>query len=96
MSDLNIISAADLMIERPPLPRPENPATLTLAEIIEIEPRITEALNAIKPFRGDWHKYFTAKKTISKLVGWSAETFELRTSQAFDVVMKEATKRLRI
>lgn len=83
-----------------PLPRPKNSPPLTLHQIISIEPRIAEILITLKPSRKHWQKrlaqYSEVKGKLSKLVGWEAEQYDLRTCQAYDVIMDIVIEKLNV
>jgi hypothetical protein len=100
MKEFNIISAAELMKEYVPLPCPTDSPPLTLQQIIRIEPRIAEMLNALKPSRKHFRKrleqYYEVKRKLSKPVGWQAEQFALRTSQAYDVILDTVIEKLKM
>lgn len=99
MKEFNIISAAELMKDYVPLPRPIDSQPLTLSQIISIEPRIAGILNTLKPSRGHrkrYEQYSETKRKLSNLVGWGAEQFDLRTSQAYDVIMEIVIGKLNV
>ena len=99
MKEFAIISAAELMKDYVPLPCPENSPPLTLLQIISIEPRIGEILITLKPSRSyskRLNQYSETKRKLGDLVGWGAELFELRTCQAYDVVLDIVIEKLNV
>ena len=95
---LKTITGSELM-KLESLPRPENQPPLSLDEIIRTDPRIGELLHNFKPNRRSPKRhmvYLDMKSKMSKLVVWSAETYELRTSQAYDAVMDVVIDRLNL
>lgn len=97
MKELNTISAAELMKDYVPLPCPKDSPPLTLLQIISIEPRIAEILIALKPsrdYRKRYAQYYEVKGKLSNLVGWQAEQFDLRTCQAYDVILDIVMEKL--
>jgi len=90
MNTLKTVSAAELMKDYVPLPHPENVPSLTLVQIISMEPSIAGILATLKPSRRNrkwFSQYIEAKSALSELVGWQAEQYALRACQAYDVVM---------
>jgi hypothetical protein len=76
-----------------------NSTPLTFNEIIHHEPRIALIISGIKPsctMKERWKQYESAKNTLARFVGWSAENPVLRGRQAHDTVCQTLARHLRI
>ena len=97
---LELISYYELMNRQyEPTPEPGEVPHYSLNEIIDLEPRIGEILHKMKPAKrglGRCRRYISLKKELSTLVGWSAEKYLLRTSQAYDVVLDYVIEKLNL
>lgn len=69
--------------------------SMAYTEIIALEPRIGVIIDKLKPSRS-WRQYEQAKAAVGELVGWGAAVPELRTSAAYEAVIKEVITRLKI
>jgi hypothetical protein len=69
--------------------RTERTAFRRYAELCAIEPRLADLLvEMMRRQPTTWAWYRDIKPRIESLVGWSAESRELRTCEAYDIVYR--------
>lgn len=73
---------------------------LSLEEILELEPEIKRiadrVISEMEDYPSLWHAYSDCKRRVSEFVGWDAENDDLRTSGAYDLVIRYLCDRLKV
>ncbi len=69
---------------------------LSLQQIIDLEPRISDIINDLHPIFDKYRTYAGAKRRLYPLVGIGCDKIELCSNDAYETVMQHVRNQLKL